>query len=101
MSNIQLTDDAREDLTASAKYYESKQIGLGSDFLDEVEKALEQIKQNPNQFPIIYKNVRKALVGRFPYKLLFIVKSIGIIIFSVFHTSQNPEKWKKRADNEN
>ncbi len=100
MSKVELTDDAKKDIRKNAKYYEGKQSGLGHDYLDEVGKALERIKQNPRQFPQIYREVRKALTGRFPHQILFIMKSVGVIVFSIFHSSQNPEKWKSRADEE-
>ena len=97
MSNILLTDDAKEDINSSAKYYETKQIGLGHDFLDKIEESLEKFRQNPKQFPQIYGEVRKSLTNRFPHQILFVMKSMGIIVFAIFHSSRNPQKWKKRV----
>ena len=98
MKKLKITDDARNDMQYGAEYYENKQINLGHDFLDKVEEALHQIKENPNQFPKIYKEVRKCLTGRFPYKVLFVIKSMKIIVFAVFHNSRNPNTWKNRID---
>lgn len=100
MNELFISDDAKDDLRESAEYYERKQTKLGHDFLDKVEEALKRIEENPKQFAVIYKEVRRALVGRFPHQILFIIKSFKIIVFSVFHTSRNPEIWKERADDE-
>ena len=98
MSRIQVSDNAKEDLRNSAKYYEAKQVNLGHDFLDNVDDVLERIKENPKQFPIIYKETRKALIKRFPFQVLFVIRNIEIIVFAIFHSSQNPNKWKTRID---
>jgi plasmid stabilization system protein ParE len=100
MSKIRITDDAKNDINESAKFYEKRQKELGHDFLEEVEVSLARIRENPKQFPQEYREVRKALTDRFPHQVLFVIRSFGIIVFAVFHTSKNPDNWKKRADNE-
>jgi len=100
MRQIKVTDDAKNDLQESAEYYEHNQTYLGHNFLDKVEEALERIKENPVQFPQIYKEVRRALVGKFQYQVLFVIKSMKIIVFAIFHNSRNPEVWKQRVEKE-
>lgn len=98
MNDIKLTDDAKEDLRDGVIYYEDKQAGLGQDFIEKVEEALERIRKNPKQFPKIYKDVRKTLLNKFPHKVLFVTRSMQIIVFAVFHSSRNPQRWKNRKN---
>jgi hypothetical protein len=44
---ITLHPDADAEVTEAARYYESREPGLGSDLLGEVERAFEQILANP------------------------------------------------------
>jgi hypothetical protein len=39
--------DAETEITEAAQYYEEHKIGLGSDFLGEVERGLELISNEP------------------------------------------------------
>jgi hypothetical protein len=46
---ISLHPDADGEITEAARYYESREPGLGSDLLGEVERAFDQILTNPDQ----------------------------------------------------
>ncbi|OFX54863.1 MAG: hypothetical protein A2046_07070 [Bacteroidetes bacterium GWA2_30_7] len=74
-------------------WYEEKQIGLGEDFLQNVEMCINSISQNPFLFQIKYKNVRMALTERFPYGIFYFVENNKIIVLSIFHLSRNPKLW--------
>ena len=65
--NLILRQEAERDLTEAHAWYEERVPGLGSDFLIIVERTLESIDENPAQFPVIYRKVRRALLSRFPY----------------------------------
>ena len=56
-----LRQEAERDLTEAHAWYEERMPGLGSDFLVIMERALESIQENPAQFPLIYRDVRRAL----------------------------------------
>jgi hypothetical protein len=52
----------------------------------------------PQQFPVIYKNVRRALLRRFPYALMFVIEADETLtVIACFHGSRDPEHWQKRA----
>jgi plasmid stabilization system protein ParE len=59
-----LRQEAERDLAEAYRWYSEKVPGLGSDFLAVVERALESIKENPARFPVIYREVRRALMRR-------------------------------------
>jgi hypothetical protein len=63
--------DAEKELIEDAKFYEQRAAGLGADFLDSVDTAVEQIVQDPQRFPIIEENIQRCRVKRFPYCVYF------------------------------
>jgi plasmid stabilization system protein ParE len=62
-----------------------------------VDEVLNLITNMPRVHPVIYKNVRRAVVKRFPYVVYYEVETDRIVIISVFHSSRNPSIWKARA----
>jgi hypothetical protein len=52
----------------------------------------------PRQFPVIYRNVHRALVRRFPYALMFVIEADETLTdIACFHGSRDPAHWQKRA----
>ena len=90
-----LRQEAERDLVEAYKWYEEKVPGLGTDFLAIIERALESIQDNPARFPVIYRNVRRALMRRFPYGIFYFLEGESIIVLGVMHTARNPTKWRK------
>jgi plasmid stabilization system protein ParE len=44
----------------------------------------------------IHENYRRGLVRRFPYAVFYEYAEGKVIVYCVFHTSQDPEKWRRR-----
>ncbi len=89
-----LWQDAEKDLAQAYKWYNENVPGLGSDFLAVVERALESIQDNPLRFPVIYRNVRRALVKRFPFGIFFVTEEERVVVLAVMHTARDPAKWR-------
>ena len=87
---------AEEDLKEAKEYYNSKKEGLGDEFVSEIEDTLKRITLNPKQYPKVKKDIRKALTNRFSYGIFFVFKNYIINVLSVFHTSRDPDIWKRR-----
>jgi toxin ParE1/3/4 len=77
--------EAETELAQAADWYERRVPGLGVDFLGAVDTAINSILSNPLQYPAIYKNVRRALMRRFPYQVLFLIEGDAIVAIAVFH----------------
>jgi toxin ParE1/3/4 len=88
-------EDAFLDLVEAFDWYEEKQIGLGTVFLDEVEKCYERIKRSPHQFSS-YNNQRIALLPRFPYKIVFEIEENTIVVYAVYHHKRDPKTLSLR-----
>ena len=77
-------------------WYEEQIPGLGADFLLNLDAAFQGILRNPLQYPVIYRTLRRALVRRFPYQVMFLEGKNKIIIIAVFHGKRNPKRWQHR-----
>jgi len=52
---------------------------------------------NPQQFPAVFKNVRRALLCRFPYMLFFTIEGDTLLVIACFHASRDPRLWQQRT----
>lgn len=80
-------------------WYEAQETGLGSVLRKSIEAAISSMQRNPLSCPVVYgSHVRRKLVGKFPYTVFYTVRPDHILVYSVFHTSQNPIIWRGRID---
>lgn len=89
--------ESRNELDEAYSWYESQQPGLGDDFLERVEEALNRICQMPESYPVVYRDVRRSIVRRFPYTIYYRMISSRVIITAVFHGSRDPKAWQART----
>ena len=87
---------AEKDMEEAYVWYNQKQDGLGNRFLDQVERSLQYVVNNPHQYQFRYKEVRMIKVNRFPFCLHYTVEVDAIFVHAVLSTSRNPEIWKIR-----
>lgn len=88
---------AEADLGKAFRWYEEQRLGLGLDFLKEVEHAFERIAELPLGAVVLYRNARRVLVKRFPYGVFYVVNETSVRIVAVAHHSQDPSEWKNRT----
>ena len=92
---IQILPRATKEISDAIDWYESRRKGLGEDFWTELKVELLRIQENPLIFPFYggeRKQVRKAVVKRFPYLILFRIYKDKVFVLSVFHTHLDPNK---------
>ena len=87
---------AEQEMYDAARYYELQAPGLGNDFLDKIELALKDISASPERWPIVHNNIRRRLVHRFPYSLLYRADPAEILVLTVMHQKRHPSYWLPR-----
>lgn len=95
---VNLEREAEQEMLDAAAYYNENQSGLGADFLDKVDAALDEIAVRPERFAFYRgsKTVRSIRLERFPYRLLFVVEARRVAVVAVAHLHRHPDYWKKR-----
>lgn len=89
--------EVREELDEAYNWYESQQVGLGDDFLDSVDETLNRICQIPESYPVVYRDVRRSVVRRFPYAVYYRIVSSRVIVTAIFHSRRDPKAWQVRT----
>ena len=93
MTRISFHRLAERELNDAAAYYESESSGLGNIFLDEVERFIEAIARNPNGGVKVRGQVRRRLLHRFPYGILYKVMPKEIRVLAVMNLKRRPMYW--------
>jgi len=94
---IKFHSEARKEFFEAADYYEEQVVGLGDVFIDEVEKVLDVIEQQPASGTKITKTERRFLVSRFPYGIIYSVEDELITIFAIMNLRRKPGYWESRT----
>jgi len=87
---------ARRELNEAAHFYDSESPGLGSAFVDEVERCTRAILEYPEAGPLIIGAIRRRLVPRFPYALLYSIKRDKVRVVTVMNLKRRPMYWVGR-----
>ena len=95
---VVFTPAARDELIEAQDWYENEVPGLGRQFRAEIDALIERMRANPRQFPVVHKTLRRSLLRRFPYALMFVIETDDTLtVMACFHGSRDPEHWQKRA----
>ena len=94
--NYSFHPQAQVELEQAIEYYESCQEGLGYDFAIEVHATIQNIVNFPATWPKLQSGIRRCLVRRFPYGVLYSMEPGGILILAVMHLHRSPDYWNSR-----
>ncbi len=84
--------NAEADLREAFQWYESKRAGLGDQFLLEIEAAIQSLKTDPERRPFYYREFRRLLTQRFPYKIFYRAENGRVTIFRVLHVKREQSR---------
>src|SRR6185436_8481102 len=88
---------ARAEYLQAIEWYENQQPGLSADFEAAVQVILDTITSYPDRYSIAERDIREALVMRFPYSVYYRLRSGDVEVLAVFHQSRDPAEWQSRA----
>ena len=88
---------ASAEFIEATAWYESKRLGLGLEFIAEIDRCISLASINPVQFAIVKEDIRRVVANRFPYSVYFRADRSRIVVLAVFHGSRDPSIWKSRS----
>jgi toxin ParE1/3/4 len=89
--------DAEEELRKALEHYEEQRAGLGREFREEFEAALERLRQNPYLYAAEDESgARFCQLRRFQYTLVYLDLDDRIWIVAVAHQRRRPRYWARR-----
>lgn len=87
---------AEQELDKAVRYYEDCCPGLGLEFAEEIYATISRIIAYPKAWTKLSKHTRRCLVNRFPFGIIFQVKSSELRVIAVANLNQKPGYWKRR-----
>ena len=92
------TPAARFELLEAQQWYEDEVPGLEHRFRAELERVVARMQATPRQFPAVHKDVRRALLRRFPYSVMFLIEpDETLTVIACFHSSRDLLLWRQRT----
>ena len=95
--SLVLRKAAEHDIQRAARWYNRQQLGLGIEFSAEVDDLFSRLHDHPERHALVRKDLRRAIVRRFPYAVYYRVKVDRVVVVAVVHTSRRSEAWRRRS----
>ena len=95
---VLLHSEASRELIDISEWYETREPGLGLDFILVFESIVSQIKSHPESGTQMNAIDRRMLFLQFPYGLIYSIESNEVVIYAIMHQSRKPEYWKSRRE---
>jgi plasmid stabilization system protein ParE len=87
---------AQAELVEATAFYDSQKSGLGSEFKEEVKRAIERILQYPEAWPLLSSRTRRCRTKKFPYGIIYQIRGNDLLIVAVMHFHRDPQTWRSR-----
>jgi plasmid stabilization system protein ParE len=88
--------EAQTEFDEAIDWYE-QHAELGLEFLDCFADTLARIQTMPESCEMVFEDVRRAVVQRFPYSVFYQVELQQIVVLAVFHSKRDPKIWQARV----
>ncbi len=89
--------EAEGDVLETRDWYERQQHGLGDAFRDSLDQIVVRIEAMPQMYAVVFRDVRRGKLQRFPYVIYYRVLSDRIEVVAVLHGSRDPRLWQERV----
>jgi len=95
--NCSFHPEAHAELLRATAYYDDLAEGLGIDFAAEVHDAIQRIVDLPHAWPEIRSGIRRCMVRRFPFGIVYAPAGEDIVVLAVMHLHRRPGYWANRT----
>ncbi|MBI2994238.1 MAG: type II toxin-antitoxin system RelE/ParE family toxin [Gammaproteobacteria bacterium] len=96
MNPVRFEPQAVADADAAAAWYEAQRPGLGTEFLLEIDAAVERAADAPEAYNRQYRETRRVLLRRFPYSVYFLWEGGLVKVLAILHQHRDPSIWRSR-----
>ena len=89
-------EGATADVKSAVSWYQERSSKAALDFIEELHRAAETIREAPDRWPPGRNNTRRFLLWRFPFSIIYSEEESVITIWAVAHGSRRQEYWAHR-----
>ena len=94
---LEFTPEAEADIDGAMLWYFEEDPELAARFSVELEQVLDRVLENPRAWTEIEPGIRRALLRKFPYAIIYRVRADVVQIATVTHQHREPGHWRKRG----
>jgi toxin ParE1/3/4 len=97
---VQFRPEVEVDVVSAAAWYNSREPGLGAEFVEEVVGVWDALAENPllnsRRHPTL--NIRWRYPQRFPYRIIYEVTESdrSVLVIAVLHAARHDRHWRRR-----
>jgi toxin ParE1/3/4 len=88
--------EAYAEVLEARHWYAEQAPGLELEFARAVDAALSAVARFPEGFPVVAADVRRVLLRRFPYQLLYYSQGDDVVVLACYHHRRDPQAWRSR-----
>jgi plasmid stabilization system protein ParE len=93
---VEILAVAEAELAEAVSYYNAQSEGLGYEFAAEVQQTIARILRYPDAWTRLSERTRRCRTKRFPYGLVYQVRSDSVLIVAMMHLRRHPDTWRSR-----
>jgi len=95
MRRVRFRPQARAEIREARGWYERRVAGLGRAFISEVDTTISFFRLHPHMYAAVSddEQVRRALLHRFPYSLVYEIIADAIVVLACRHVRQDEMNW--------
>ena len=93
---VEYHQGAIADVKSAVAWYQKRSRKAALDFIEELNRATETIREAPERWPSGKNNTKRFLLWRFPFAIIYSEEKSTITIWAVAHGSRRPEYWTHR-----
>ena len=97
MTSIRYHEAAEEELLNEIGYLELHANGLGRRLFEEILRAEKLISQFPESAEEIRPGIRKRILRKFRYSLIYSIEKEGVLLLALAHHRRRPGYWLGRV----
>ena len=95
---VALDPAAERDVAETARWYRDIRQDLAEAFVRALDVGLARISRMPDAYTQVAPDVRRILLGRYPFALYYMVDPEEIAVIACLHVHRDPGVWKQRAE---
>lgn len=88
--------EAYAEVLEARAWYAEQAPGLGLEFARALDAALAAAARAPEAYPVVEADVRRVVLRRFPYQLLFYREGDELVVLACCHHRRDPAGWRSR-----
>ena len=93
---VRFLKTAQSEVDDAVAWFDSQSRNLGTQFLDDLDRTIRRIAAYPLASTKIEEDLRRCLLSKFPYGIIYGLDSDTIIVIAVAHLHREPRYWIDR-----